>query len=66
MNFKMRYLFNLQEIKMIQDQFWKPDKLTRSAISRGDKRYRKYLKRKRVEYELALIEWLDGKLREAS
>ncbi len=50
----------------MENQFWQPDKQTRAAISRGDKRYREYLKRKRVEYELALIERLDGKLREAS
>ncbi len=35
---------------------WKPDTRTRAAIRRGDKINREYLKRKRVEYELAMIE----------
>ena len=37
---------------------WKPDRLTRTAIRRGDKINREYFKRKRVEYELAMIERL--------
>ena len=41
---------------MITDQFWQPNRETRAAISRGDKLNREYFKRKRVEYELALIE----------
>ncbi len=45
---------------------WKPHARTRAAIRRGDKRYREYLKRKKIEYQLALIERLDGKLQEAS
>ena len=40
----------------IQNQFWQPDKKTRSAISRGNRLYREYLARKRQEYERALIE----------
>ena len=51
---------------MITDQFWQPDRQTRAAIRRGDKINRRYLKRKKIEYELALIERLDWKLREAS
>ena len=51
---------------MITDQFWQPDKQTRSAIGRGDRLYREYLARKKIEYQLTLIERLDGKLREAS
>ncbi len=35
---------------------WQPDARTRSAIRRGDKINREYLKRKKIEYELALIE----------
>ena len=50
----------------IQNQFWQPDKQTRAAISRGNRLYREYLARKKIEYQLALIERLDGKLREAS
>ena len=42
----------------MKNQFWQPDKQTRSAIRRGDKINREYLKRKRVEYELAMIERL--------
>ena len=45
---------------------WKPDARTRAAIRRGDKINRKYLKRKKIEYQLALIERMDGNLREAS
>ena len=41
---------------MITDQFWQPDQQTRTAIRRGDKRYREYLKRKSIEYQRALIE----------
>ncbi len=41
---------------MITDQFWQPDQQTRSAIRRGDKINREYLKRKSIEYQLALIE----------
>jgi len=37
---------------------WQPDQQTRSAIRRGDKINREYFKRKRVEYELAMIERL--------
>ena len=51
---------------MITDQFWQPDKETRSAISRGNRLHREYLARKRQEYERALIERLNGKLLEAS
>jgi len=43
---------------MITDQFWQPDKQTQSAIRRGDKINREYLKRKKIEYQLALIERL--------
>ena len=44
---------------MITDQFWQPDKQTRSAIRRGDRINCEYFKRKRVEaYELARIERL--------
>ncbi len=50
----------------MKNQFWQPDRQTRSAIRRGDRRYREYLARKKIEYELALIERMDGKLREAS
>ncbi len=45
---------------------WQPDRQTRAAIRRGDKINREYFKRKRVEYQLAMIERLNGKLREAS
>jgi len=41
---------------MIIDQFWQPDKQTRSAIRRGDKINREYLKCKAIEYKRALIE----------
>ena len=41
---------------MITDQFWQPDQQTRSAIRRGDKINREYLKRKSIEYQRALIE----------
>ncbi len=37
---------------------WKPDRLTRTAIRRGDKINRKYLARKEIQYHLALIERL--------
>ncbi len=37
---------------------WQPDKQTRAAISRGNRLYREYLKRKKNEYQLALIERL--------
>ena len=37
---------------------WNPDARTRVAIRRGDKINREYFKRKRVEYELAMIERL--------
>ena len=50
----------------IQDQFWQPDQQTRAAIRRGDKINRAYLARKKTEYQLVLIERLNGKLREAS
>ena len=43
---------------MIQDQFWKPDKETRAAISRGNRLCREYFARKRLEYERALLERL--------
>ncbi len=45
---------------------WQPDKQTRAAIRHGDKINREYLRRKKVEHELAMIERLNGKLREAS
>ncbi len=41
---------------MITGQFWRPDRQTRAAISRGNRLYREYLARKRQEYERALIE----------
>jgi hypothetical protein len=41
---------------MITDQFWQPDQQTRSAIRRGDKINREYLKRKSIQYQRALIE----------
>ena len=50
----------------MENQFWQPDQQTRSAISRGNKLYRDYLAHKKIEYQLALIERLNGKLREAS
>ena len=42
----------------IQNQFWQPDQQTRAAIRRGDNINREYLKRKKIEYQLALIERL--------
>ncbi len=50
----------------IANQFWQPDRQARAAISRGNRLSREYLKRKNLEYELALIERLNGKLRGAS
>jgi len=41
---------------MITNQFWQPDQQTRSAIRRGDKINREYLKCKAIEYKRALIE----------
>ncbi len=40
---------------MIIDQFWRPDRHTRSAIRRGDKLARAYFERKKTEYDLAMI-----------
>ena len=40
------------------NQFWQPDIQTRAAIRRGDKLHREYVDRKKVEYELAMIERL--------
>ena len=40
---------------MTRDQFWQPDRQTRSAISRGNRLRRDYLARKKQEYQLTLI-----------
>jgi len=45
---------------MTRDQFWQPDRQTRSAIRRGDKINREYFKRKSIEYQRALIERLES------
>jgi hypothetical protein len=37
------------------DQLWKPDRVTRAAIRRGDKLHREFFKRKSFDYQLALI-----------
>ncbi len=44
----------------MEEQFWQPDKETRSAIRRGDKINREYFERKSLDYQLMLIERLIG------
>ena len=49
---------------MLDDQFWKPDSQTRSAIRRGNRLSREYFERKQQEYAeryAARLLWLKAK-----
>ena len=53
----LRWRLRLGDSRMI-DQFWQPDRETRSSIRRGDKINREYFARKMIEYELIRLERL--------